>query len=113
VVAIGDAITVQAVRFIRNHVGDGISVKDVMANAGRSRTDLEQRFRHWLKTSIRCEIIRRRMDRVCSLLRQTDLHLNEIAERAGFSTTAHLCRMFHARLGETPSQYRQSHKTRP
>ena len=113
VVAIGDAVTVRAVRFIRDHVADGISVKDVLANAGRSRTDLEQRFRRWLKVSIRCEIIRRRMDRVCSLLRQTDLRLNEVAQRAGFSTTAHLCRMFHARLGETPSQYRQSHKTRP
>jgi LacI family transcriptional regulator len=113
VVAIGDAVTVRAVRFIRDHVADGISVKDVLANAGRSRTDLEQRFRHSLKTSIRCEIIRRRMDRVCSLLCQTDLSLNEIVQRAGFSTTAHLCRLFHARLGETPTQYRQSHKTRP
>src|SRR3954452_13285569 len=62
VVAIDDPITVQAVRFIRDHVGEGISVKDVMTNAGRSRTDLEQRFRRWLKTSIRGEIIRRRMD---------------------------------------------------
>ncbi|MGD0260194.1 MAG: DNA-binding transcriptional regulator [Verrucomicrobiota bacterium] len=110
VVPIGDAITVQAMRFIRDHVDDGISVKDVLANAGRSRTDLEQRFRRWLKTSIHGEIIRRRMDRVCSLLRQTDLHLNEITRRAGFSTTAHLCRLFHSRLGQTPTQYRDSHK---
>jgi AraC-like DNA-binding protein len=52
------------------------------------------------------------MDRACSLLRQTDLSLNEIVQRAGFSTTAHLCRLFHARLGETPTQYRQSHKAK-
>ena len=110
VVAIGDAITVQALRFIRDHVHEGISVKDVLANAGRSRSDLEQRFRRWLKSSIRGEIIRRRMDRVCSLLCQTDLHVNEIARRAGFSTTAHLCRLFHGWLGETPTQYRDSHK---
>ncbi len=112
VVAIDDPITVQAVRFIRDHVDDGISVKDVQANLGRSRTDLEQRFRRWLKTSIRGEIIRRRMDRVCSLLRQTDLPLNEIAQRSGFSTTAHLCRLFRGRLSQTPSQYRHSYKTR-
>jgi methylphosphotriester-DNA--protein-cysteine methyltransferase len=47
-----------------------------------------------------------------AMLRQTDLHLNEIAQRAGFSTTAHLCRLFHARLGETPTQYRKSHKAK-
>ena len=67
-VAIDDPITVQAVRFIRDHVDDGISVKDVQANVGRSRTDLEQRFRRWLKTSIRGEIMRRRMERVCLVI---------------------------------------------
>jgi len=110
VVAIGDPITAQALRYIRDHVQEGISVKDVLASAGRSRTDLEQRFRRWLKSSIRGEIIRRRMERVCSLLRQTDLPLNEIAQRAGLSTTAHLCRLFHRWQGQTPSHYRDSHK---
>src|ERR1700744_339207 len=112
VVAIDDRITVQAVRFIRDHVDDGISVKDFLANAGRSRTDLEQRFRRWLKTSIRSEIIRRRMERVCLLLRQTDLHLNEIARRTGFSAPTHLCRLFADQLGQTPGQYRHSQQGR-
>ena len=110
VVAIGAPITAQALRFISDHVHEGISVKDVLAHAGRSRTDLEQRFRRGLKTSIRGEIIRCRTDRVCSLLRQTDLRLNEIAQRAGVSTTAHLCRLFHRWQGQTPGQYRDSHK---
>jgi LacI family transcriptional regulator len=110
-VAIEDPITVQAVRFIRDHVDDGISVKDVLADANRSRTDLEQRFRRWLKTSVRVEIIRRRLDRVCSLLRHTNLSLEEISRRAGFSTAAHLCRLFQKHLGQTPTQYRHLHKT--
>ena len=112
VVAIDDPITVQAVRFIRDHVDEGISVKDVQAKVGRSRTDLEQRFRRWLRTSVRGEIVRRRLDRVCSLLRQTNLPLDEIARRTGFSAAAHLCRLFHDQLGCTPSQYRHSHKPR-
>jgi LacI family transcriptional regulator len=111
-VAIGDPITVQAVRFIRDHADDGISVKDVLANVGRSRTDVEQRFRRWLKTSIRGEIIRRRTDRICALLRQTDLSLSEIARRTGFSAPTHLCRLFRSQLGQTPGQYRHSPKAR-
>lgn len=111
-VAISDPITIQALRFIRDHVDDGISVKDVLASVNRSRTDLEQRFRHSIKTSIRGEIIRRRLDRVCSLLRQTDLQLLEIARCTGFSTTAHLCRLFRDRLDQTPSQYRRASKSR-
>ena len=111
VVAIEDPITVQAVRFIRDHADEGISVKDVLVNAGRSRTDLEQRFRRWLKTSIRVEIIRRRLDRVCSLLQRTNFSLEEIGRRTGFSNPAQLCRLFQQRLGQTPTQYRHLHKT--
>ncbi len=105
-VAIGDAITVQAVRYIRDHLAEGIGVKDVVAHVGRSRTDLEQRFRHWLAASVRSEILRRRMDRACSLLQQSDMPLNEIASAAGFNTAAHLCRLFRRHLHQTPTQYR-------
>jgi len=111
VVAIEDAITVQAVRYIRDNVDKGISVKDVLVSVGRSRTDLEQRFHHWLKTSVRVEIVRRRLDRACSLLRQTDLSLNEVARNTGFSTAAHLCRLFQQRLAQTPTEYRRSAKS--
>ncbi|MGH7951251.1 MAG: substrate-binding domain-containing protein [Limisphaerales bacterium] len=105
-VAIEDPITVQAVHFIRDHVSEGIAVKDVLTCVNRSRTDMEQRFRHWLKCSIHAEILRLRMDRVCGLLRQTDLNLNEIAARAGFATAAHLCRLFRRHFGKTPTRYR-------
>jgi LacI family transcriptional regulator len=105
-VAIEDPITVQAVHFIRDHVGDGIAVKDVLACVDRSRTDLEQRFRRWLKCSIRTEILRLRLDRVKNLLQQTDVTLDEIAARAGFATAAHLCRLFRLHFRATPTQYR-------
>ena len=108
VVAIEDPVAAQAVRFIRDQVDRGIAVKDVLAHLNRSRTDLEQRFQRWFQCTIRAEIVRRRLDRVCQLLRQTDLPLGEIAARTGCSSTAHLCRLFHRRLGQTPGQYRRS-----
>lgn len=107
--AVADPIAMQAVRFIRGQVDRGIAVKDVLRHVDRSRTDLEQRFRRWLGCSIHDEIVRRRLDRACALLQQTDLRLDEIARRAGFSTAAHLCRVFHMRLDQTPGEYRQSH----
>jgi LacI family transcriptional regulator len=105
-VAMEDPITAQAVHFIRDHVGDGIAVKDVLAGVGRSRTDLEQRFRRWLNCSIRAEILRLRLDRVTNLLQQTDLTLAEIAARAGFASASHLCRLFRQHFSATPTQYR-------
>jgi LacI family transcriptional regulator len=105
-VAIEDPITVQAVHFIRDHVGDGIAVKDVLAFMGRSRTDMDQRFRRWLKCGIRSEILRLRMVRAKNLLQQTDLTLDEIAIRAGFSASAHFCRLFKLHFQETPTEFR-------
>ena len=106
-VAIEDPITVQAVRFIRDNIGRGIAVKDVMAHVQRSRTDLEQRFRQGLKCSIRAEILRCRLDRVCALLRQTKLSLNEIAQHTGFSSAAHVCRLFQQRYQLSLTDFRK------
>jgi len=38
-------VIVAALRFIRDHVGEGIAVKDVVRNLRRSRSDLDMRFR--------------------------------------------------------------------
>lgn len=112
VVAIEDPIVVQAVRFIRDHVDEGIAVKDVLAHVDRSRTDLEQRFRNRLKSTVRTEILRRRMDRVCGLLQRTDLSLDTIAMRSGLGTASHLCRLFQRQLRQTPTEYRFSARER-
>lgn len=112
VVPIEDALTVKAVRFIRDNVNDGIAVKDVLNHLQRSRTDLEQRFRHWLNSSIRAEIQRRRIDRVCQLLRESDLDLNQVAAGSGFASASHLCRLFQKRFGKTPTEYRLECKIR-
>jgi len=106
VVAIADPVMVQAIRFIRGEVGNGIAVKDVLAHVNRSRTDLEQRFRAQLQTSIHSEILRRRIDRVSALLRETELPVNEVARKSGFATAAHLCRLFRRHFGQTPTEFR-------
>jgi LacI family transcriptional regulator len=111
VVAIEDPVTVQALRFMRNHVTEGINVKDVLAHVGCSRTDLGVRFRRWLKTSVRAEIVRLRLDRACSLLRQSNLSLAQIARQCGFRDAPSFCRLFRRRLRQTPTQYRRSKKS--
>jgi LacI family transcriptional regulator len=81
-------------------------VNDVLAQVHCSRTVLEERFRRQLRTTVYREIVNRRTDEACRLLRETTLSLQEIADRTGFGTAAHLCRLFRRRLGRTPRQYR-------
>ena len=110
VIAMDDPVMVQAVRFIRNSLSDGIAVKDVLNHVSRSRTDLENRFWQSLHCTIYEEIFRRRMALVARLLRETDLPLRELAVKAGFATSAHLCRLFRLHHGKTPMNFRAAAK---
>ena len=105
-VAVGDILTVSALRYIRDHFADGIAVKDVVAHLKCSRTNLERRFHQTLHCSIRDAILQRRTNYARGLLRESNLRLKDIAARAGYSTVAHFCRVFQKEFGESPSQYR-------
>ena len=108
-VASEDPVVVAAIRFIRDHLGEGIAVKDVAAQLERSRSDLEKRFGLGLQTSVRSEILRLRLARACSLLLETDLNLDQTAIKVGFATAAHLCRVFQRQFHQTPTAYRHAH----
>jgi len=110
IIALSDPVMVEALRFIRNEVGSGIAVKDVLTHVSRSRTDLENRFRQSLNCTVHEEIARRRMTLVARLLRETDLPLRDVATKAGFTTAAHLCRLFRLHHGVTPTQFRDGGK---
>jgi AraC family transcriptional regulator len=49
------------------------------------------------------------VQRAQQLLRAGGLSLKEVAAAAGFSDQAHMTRMFRAKLGLTPGQFRLQH----
>ena len=106
VAAVKDSVLAGALRFIRDHFQSGIAVKDVLTHVSSSRTSLERRFRQEIKCNIRDEIQRRRMNYALNLLRETNLRLEEIVQRTGYSTPSHFCRIFQKRFRESPTDYR-------
>ena len=109
-IGVQDPILNSALRFIRDHVGEGIAVKDVTAHLKRSRSDLEMRFRRDLHRTVRGEILRRRLARVRALLEETDLGLAAVSARSGFASATHLCRLFQQQFGQTPINFRRDHQ---
>ena len=107
VYAIDDPDLVTALRYIREHACEGITVSDVLRIVPLSRRKLEQRFLKLVSRSPHAEITRIRMERAGRLLRETTLPLSEIARRAGFADPLYLSRAFKKHVGVSPRSYRK------
>jgi LacI family transcriptional regulator len=69
---------------------------------------LQRRFDQQFHRSPTEEINRVRLDRIKELMATTDLALSEIAFRSGFEHFESMHRFFKAKVGKTPSEYRDS-----
>jgi len=75
-----------------------------------SRSSLERGCRRILGRSPNQEINRIRIDRVCDLLRETDLNLEQIARQSGFNTPQYLLQVFRKTMRATPGSYRRQQR---
>ena len=83
---------------------------DLQELAGRlfiSPDYLRHIFKQSLGESPLNYLIRRRLDSACELLNRTDLPVGEVGQRVGLDNAYYFSRIFHRRLGLTPSAYRQ------
>jgi len=111
--AMADPAVVAAVRFMEANLSRPIRISDVLGAAQLSRKTLEVRFRRSLGRTPHQELQRRRLDKVQSLLRQTDWPLKQIARATGFTYVEHLHLMFRKAVGMTPTAYRAQGRSTP
>jgi LacI family transcriptional regulator len=104
---VDDRDVAMALRWIRRHACEGVSVDDVLANCLASRSTLQRRFRTLRGRTIHEEIIEARLKWACQLLAETDLPIRTIAVKTGFRHQEYLGAVFRALQGQTPGQYRK------
>lgn len=104
-----DPVVQQAVRYLRSHACENISVGDLEDHMGMSRRTLELRFRNALGRTPWEELRQFRMQKAAELLRTTDLKLSVIARRCGFEYVTYFSRVFLQVHGVSPAQYRKRH----
>ncbi len=106
-IAVGDPVVGDALRFIRENAHRPILVDDVARAAHVARRTLENKFRSLLSASVHDSIRRERMARACRLLKETDMLIEELAESCGYSTRERFNQAFRKETGTTPSRYRK------
>ena len=110
-VSVTDARVAQALRFIREHVGDGIDVSDVLRAVPMSRTLLERKFKLALGHSPHRQIVQQRIERAKHLLVESEVSIAVVAELAGFDNASYLSVAFRRETGESPYAFRSKHRT--
>jgi LacI family transcriptional regulator len=113
VTAIADPSLAAAMTFIRERACEGIGVEDVVEHVAVSRSGLQRRFRATLGRTIHEVIAGVRIRRIKQLLVETELSLETIAERAGFTHPEYLSASFRKATGSTLAAYRREHARRP
>jgi transcriptional regulator GlxA family with amidase domain len=100
---LGDVLT-----FLASHYHEATTVEDLARRAHVSERSLYRAFHAALGCSPVEYILRLRLREASELLRNTDLKLDEIAHRTGFSDGGYLSRQFRKRYGLSPTNYRRS-----
>lgn len=97
----------EALRFIRQHFHQFITVPDVLHQVGVSERKLYQLFNDFVGHSIAVEINRLRIQKAKRLLVTEKWTMREIATQCGFLKLNTFFAVFKKRTGQTPGQFRK------
>ncbi len=111
-VAVDDPRLTVAIRFIREHTFDRMTVNDIARAAGMSRSLLERKFRDVVGKSIWDHVLQLRLRAAEQMLTQTTVSIAEIAERTGFGTAEHFSASCKRLKGLSPRELRRGNGKR-
>ncbi len=89
-----------------------VTLRELAACERTSARTFTRRFRDEMGTSPGQWLTRRRVERACTLLEETDLSVDDVAQRAGFGTAGSMRLHLQAELGVSPTAYRRTFRSR-
>lgn len=107
VVVSDDPVVANVLRYIREHVADGIDVQQVLDQVDISRETLDKRLKQATGQTAYATICRMRLERAKHMLIKTDASMDQIARACGFRRQARLNEVFKRLTGMTPGEFRQ------
>lgn len=93
---------------IESALGEDLALERLAAEAGIAPHAFAAAFTKAFGTPPYRYVIERRVERVKSMLRHTDLPVARIAYETGFASQSHLATTFKRSVGQTPGDYRRS-----
>ncbi len=97
----------EALEYIVSNAGIGINVDDVANHVHVVRRRLEKHFRKAIGKTVLEKIQDARFERICALLLETSLTVQEIAQICGYQSDFYIYTAFKKRFGITIREFRQ------
>jgi AraC family transcriptional regulator len=98
----------RCVEFIETHLERELHLSELANEAGFSTSHFIRSFRQITGKTPHQYLLRRRVERAKSVMRDRRVSLTEVALASGFADQHHLARIFRRMTGLTPSSYRRS-----
>lgn len=100
-------------QYLRQHADSDLTVEEMARLAGMGRTSFCKEFKKAMGNSPANYLREIRLRKACSMLRDTDKPLKEIATACGFKSQIYFNQCFRQEMGRTPSEYRKKQMASP
>lgn len=107
-----DPLVGLALKFISENIHRQLKVSHVINYLSISRTLLDNKFQRALSCKVHTVIIREKLRRCQTLLKNNTIPISDIPQLAGFPSINYFYNFFRREMSITPAQYRQQHAER-
>lgn len=94
--------------FIRSHYASSLTLDDIAASAGISRSEASRCFQAYMNQPPVTCLLNYRLEKAKQFLSSGSDTIEKISRLCGFQSSGYFCRMFRKHTGMTPGQYRKA-----
>lgn len=98
----------KAVSYISENLGKDLSVKNISKNVNVSKSVLYKNFHTHFGCTVGEYIHSKRVEKSIELITKTDLSIEEISQKVGFSSASYFSKIFKKQIGIAPLKYKKS-----
>lgn len=96
--------------YIKEHYAEDITLDDLAQSAGVSKSECLRCFKLSMQDTPYHYLLEYRLQVAADLLTNSALSIGEVAQAVGFQTQSHFGKLFKARIGCSPKDYRAAHR---
>jgi transcriptional regulator GlxA family with amidase domain len=96
----------EAARWLEQNCTRPISIRDAIVRSSMSERNFQRLFKRVIGVTPSAYLLRARLDLTCKMLASSDLPVDKIARRSGFSNGERLSKLFRKAFSMSPTEFR-------